>query len=251
MPHLAAAAPAYLSRWLTAGSAQPPLLLVTPPRSPGLEALLVDTKLAAVCTAGAVTPCRTCYACHVALRASHPDLIDVAPTTATWRIKDVHIVRSRLARTSISPIRVVILRDAERFQGPAAPALLKMLEEPAPSTRYLLVTAWPQRLLPTIRSRCHVLRLPRAIIVPEAAADFSLKPLLKKISRKGDTSLNEEDLAQIAQALAAQLQRRGPSPALRRAFSRLRDYYLIASRQGNTKLAGDVVVLSVPTSDGM
>jgi DNA polymerase-3 subunit delta' len=51
--------------------------------------------------------------------------------------------------------RVVLLHPAETLNLAAANALLKMLEEPPADTIFILVSHQPQRLLPTIRSRCH------------------------------------------------------------------------------------------------
>ena len=55
--------------------------------------------------------------------------------------------------------RVVIIDAADEMNTQAANALLKMLEEPPDRTFLLLVSHQPTRLLPTIRSRCRVLRL--------------------------------------------------------------------------------------------
>lgn len=57
-------------------------------------------------------------------------------------------------------LHIVLLSPAESLNPSAASALLKMLEEPPPSTLFLLVTQQPQRLLPTIRSRCHKISMP-------------------------------------------------------------------------------------------
>lgn len=243
----------YLDRWIASAGAQPPLILVGNANNLPLRELVKEIKLTAVCTAAAKhRPCRNCQACHLAEHDAHPDSIDMSPAVATWRIADVRQLRRRLARTSLVHTRLVVLREAEQFTGPAAPALLKMLEEPAAATRYLLVTAWPRRLLPTILSRCQILRY-KGDLPPADAQDtaFSLDFLLQKISRKSDTGLTEDDILHIGHLLAVQLRNEGPTPQLRRAFLRLRDYYLITSRHGNAKLAGDVVVLSVPTTDGM
>jgi DNA polymerase-3 subunit delta' len=53
--------------------------------------------------------------------------------------------------------RVVIVDCADDMQGPAANALLKLLEEPPADTVFLMVSHVPSRLLPTIRSRCRTL----------------------------------------------------------------------------------------------
>ena len=55
--------------------------------------------------------------------------------------------------------RVVVIDGAEQMNRNAANALLKMLEEPPPRAILLLVCAVPGLLLPTIRSRCRLLRL--------------------------------------------------------------------------------------------
>lgn len=59
---------------------------------------------------------------------------------------------------SMSSRRVIVIDDAETLEISAANALLKRLEEPPLGTIFLLVAHSPGRLLPTIRSRCRVLR---------------------------------------------------------------------------------------------
>jgi len=68
---------------------------------------------------------------------------------------------SRLFGTtaSMSPWRVVIVDSIDDLERSAANALLKNLEEPPPHSLFLLVSHAPERLLPTIRSRCRPLRL--------------------------------------------------------------------------------------------
>ncbi|MEB0139517.1 MULTISPECIES: DNA polymerase III subunit delta' [unclassified Undibacterium] len=51
--------------------------------------------------------------------------------------------------------RVIVLYPAEALNVPAANALLKSLEEPGAATVFILVTHSPDKLLPTILSRCH------------------------------------------------------------------------------------------------
>lgn len=60
---------------------------------------------------------------------------------------------------SISSRRVIVIDSADDMERGAANALLKSLEEPPKNVVFLLVSHAPSRLLPTIRSRCHVLRL--------------------------------------------------------------------------------------------
>ncbi|MGE0178798.1 MAG: DNA polymerase III subunit delta' [Sphingomonas sp.] len=100
---------------------------------------------------------------------SHPDLMrlerlpadnaaGIARSITVDQVRGLH----RLFDTtpSLSRWRVVIVDSADDLEGRGAPnALLKMLEEPPPNSLFLLVSHYPDRLLPTIRSRCRLLRL--------------------------------------------------------------------------------------------
>lgn len=65
--------------------------------------------------------------------------------------------------------RVALIDCADELNTAAANALLKLLEEPPPRSHILLVSHQPQRLLPTIRSRCQGLRL-SPLSAPDLAA---------------------------------------------------------------------------------
>jgi DNA polymerase-3 subunit delta' len=78
-------------------------------------------------------------------------------------------------KPAVSPWRVVIVDSADELNPNSANALLKILEEPRPSTVILLVSHAPQALLPTIRSRCRKLvlqPLPQDLVAAELAARF-------------------------------------------------------------------------------
>lgn len=62
---------------------------------------------------------------------------------------------------SQSAWRAVVIDSVDDLEGPAANALLKMLEEPPPNSLFFLVSHSPGRLLPTIRSRCRRLEFQR------------------------------------------------------------------------------------------
>jgi DNA polymerase-3 subunit delta' len=64
-------------------------------------------------------------------------------------------------------VRVVVLYPADNLNVVSANALLKILEEPPPATIFLLVSNAPDRLLPTLVSRCR--RLPLPVPTPDAA----------------------------------------------------------------------------------
>ncbi|MDT8404192.1 DNA polymerase III subunit delta' [Sulfuriflexus sp.] len=112
--------------------------------------------------------CGHCKACELVTAGSHPDWTTIAPEEAGKAIK-VDQIRSLADFTSLHAhyggSKVVTLQPVEQMNHAAANSLLKTLEEPSANTVLLLVTANPQRLLPTIRSRCQVLHFecpPRA-----------------------------------------------------------------------------------------
>lgn len=81
--------------------------------------------------------------------------------------------------------RTVIVDSVDDLNRAAANAFLKCLEEPPPRTVFLLVSHAPARLLPTIRSRCRILRfrqLPEAdvaaVLRAEGVGEDSLPALL-------------------------------------------------------------------------
>src|SRR5580765_7127240 len=97
---------------------------------------------------------------HLVQRGVHPDVVEFAPGGPSYRVKE-DVRDTILPEASRAPIeaerRVLILFEAERLRGnqnESANAMLKTIEEPPPSTIVLLVTAAPDDLLPTIRSRC-------------------------------------------------------------------------------------------------
>lgn len=107
--------------------------------------------------------CGRCPACRQVLGGSHPDLLWVAAEPGKRQI-GIGAVRdeiiSHLSRKSYARgIRLVVIEEAHEMTDEAASALLKTLEEPAPDTMILLLTASERKLLPTIRSRSQVLRL--------------------------------------------------------------------------------------------
>jgi len=88
-------------------------------------------------------------------------------------IDEVRAMQRRLTtRPTLGDRRVVIVDPADDLETSASNALLKSLEEPPRGTFFLLVSHRIGRLLPTIRSRCRVLRFPA---VPDEAIDAVLR----------------------------------------------------------------------------
>jgi DNA polymerase-3 subunit delta' len=105
--------------------------------------------------------CGECTPCTKIDQQIHPDVLTVTPQGKGEMIV-IDQVRELITRLGYPPhearARVVILEDADRLNPSAANAFLKTLEEPPARTHFVLVTTAPDRLLITIRSRCHRVR---------------------------------------------------------------------------------------------
>jgi DNA polymerase-3 subunit delta' len=99
---------------------------------------------------------------------SHPDLMRLERLTregGTDLARNINVDQVRALQrlfsttASMSPWRAVVIDSVDDLERNAANALLKNLEEPPPHSLFMLVSHAPERLLPTIRSRCRILRL--------------------------------------------------------------------------------------------
>ena len=122
-------------------------------------------------------PCGECSSCHYFHQNAHPDFRLVAPQ-ADEESQDAAEAKEKKASELITiqqirelgefvsltshqnGHRVVLITKAEQLNLNAANALLKMLEEPPPLTIFILVANHLSRILPTIRSRCRLLKMP-------------------------------------------------------------------------------------------
>lgn len=107
-------------------------------------------------------PCRTCRTCRQIEAMQHPDLGVVQAEEGGSTLK-VDQVRELLYSLALRPYdaryRVALLLRFEQAHNAAANALLKTLEEPPSNVVIILTADSPEGLLPTIVSRCSVLRL--------------------------------------------------------------------------------------------
>ena len=150
---------ALLARSIQAGRL-PPALLLAGPEGVGKRTVALAAARALVCETGQGVACDQCSACSRAARGLHPDVIVVEPETATIKIEQVRdMAREVLALPFEGRARGFVMDDAHVMTEQASNALLKSLEEPPATSHVFLVTASPQALLPTIRSRCQTLRL--------------------------------------------------------------------------------------------
>lgn len=106
-------------------------------------------------------PCYECKDCLMAGHRAHPDMNWLSPEKVGTSIKIEQIrelQHSVFLGTQRAPHRVIVIEQTERLNASSANALLKILEEPPPSVIFLLIAEQMSTVLPTVISRCHVLR---------------------------------------------------------------------------------------------
>ncbi|MCC4264727.1 DNA polymerase III subunit delta' [Oceanimonas baumannii] len=110
---------------------------------------------ALLCQHASNAPCGMCHACELTAAGSHSDLHIVGRegrSIGIDAIRELSRIMSESARLGHG--KVAIIERAELMTEAAANALLKTLEEPAGEATLILVSSQPERLLPTLISRC-------------------------------------------------------------------------------------------------
>ena len=134
--------------------------LLTGPVGSGKRTLAKHLAAAMQCT-GENRPCLQCPQCRKVLGGVHPDLITVDdPEKKTVPVDLIRQARADIfVRPNESDHKIYLFPRAQDMGLPGQNALLKVLEEPPEYGVFLLITDNPERLLPTVRSRCTELTL--------------------------------------------------------------------------------------------
>ena len=156
------------------------------------------------------TPCGSCAACTEIDGGRFVDLIEVDAASRT----KVEQTRELLDNIPFAPVRgrykVYLIDEVHMFSASSFNALLKTLEEPPEHVKFVLATTDPQKLPPTVLSRCLQFHLKR--LLPEqiqgrfrqvlAAEDIDFdEPSLALLARAADGSMRD-GLSLLDQAIA-------------------------------------------------
>jgi|WetSurMetagenome_2_1015567.scaffolds.fasta_scaffold00068_15 DNA polymerase III subunit delta' len=99
--------------------------------------------------------CDKCPSCVKIARASHPDVVTIVPENDEIKIETIRQAEEILWLKPYEGLKkVLIVDDADRMNIGASNAFLKTLEEPPPDSLIILISASPDRLPDTVRSRC-------------------------------------------------------------------------------------------------
>src|ERR1700747_2526411 len=143
--------------------------LITGPPGSGRSVAALCFAAALQCKSEDGPGCGHCRACTTTMAGTHADVRRIVPEGLSIGVDEMRaIVQIASRRPSTSPWQVVVIEDADRLTEGAANALLKVVEEPPPSTVFLLCapSVDPEDIAITLRSRCrHV-----ALVTPSVDA---------------------------------------------------------------------------------
>lgn len=138
-------------------------------------------------------PCGSCDGCRMVRDGAHPDVIEL-DAASNNSVDDVRDLRERTNLASMrGGSRVWILDEAHMLSRAAANALLKTLEEPPQGLVFVLATTEPEKLPPTVLSRCQHFRFRRL-------SEAEIMGKLERLCREAGAEAEQEALALVARA---------------------------------------------------
>lgn len=150
--------------------------LISGPKGSGRHTL-ADLIAAAMLCREPDGPCGVCRSCRKLSAKNHPDYIVIDdPEKKTVPVDLIRQARSDLfIRPNEGDRKIYLFPRAQDMGIPGQNALLKVLEEPPPYGVFLLIADNPDKLLPTVRSRCVELKLralPEQLLRQELRSEF-------------------------------------------------------------------------------
>src|ERR1700739_2375365 len=136
--------------------------LITGPPGSGRSVAAVCFAAALQCTSDGEPGCGRCRACVTTMAGTHADVRRIIPEGLSIGVDEMRrVVTIASRRPSTGRWQVVVIEDAARLAEGAANALLKVVEEPPPSTVFLLCapSVDPEDIAITLRSRCRHIAL--------------------------------------------------------------------------------------------
>lgn len=137
-------------------------------------------------------PCLKCSECNRIENNNHPDVVTIMPDGLSIKVEQIRYLKSEFNKSGVeSDRKVFIIQDAQKMSIGAANSLLKFLEEPSGNITAFLLTSEPQKLLPTIISRCQEVEMQQ----------LTPGQLEQELISEGISEKNSHILANLAQSV--------------------------------------------------
>ncbi len=158
------------------------------------------------CEEGGTESCGHCKSCLQAESMNHPDIDYITHEGDHISVNDIRVQLNQeiSKRPYNSRYRIFIMRDAEKMTEEAQNALLKTIEEPPEYGIIMLIVTQPEKLLPTIRSRCVTITtkpvkekdirdyLVNKLHIEESKAGFAIEYAQGNLGKAVQLATNEE-----------------------------------------------------------
>ncbi len=148
--------------------------------------------------------CDECPSCKKIDSQTHPDFLMAAPEKGEIRVDEIRRIEEVI---SLAPYegkrKVVIVDDAETMNPSAANAFLKTLEEPPPQSIIILISASPDRLPETIRSRCS--RINFSPLAPEKCEEVIRRAISHQLSAISYQTMSRLSMGRPGLAISSDL----------------------------------------------
>ncbi len=139
--------------------------LFSGPRGVGKTTTARLIAMTANCQSSGHKPCGECESCLSVRAGSHPDVLEI-DAASNNSVDDVRDLREKVGLSAMrGGKKIYILDEAHMMSRAAFNALLKTLEEPPEHVIFILATTEPEKILPTILSRCQHYRFRRLTAV--------------------------------------------------------------------------------------
>ena len=162
------------------------------PRGTGKTTIAKLLAKAVNCEHQDIAPCGECENCLAIQQGNHPDIVEIDAASNNG----VDEVRDLIEKVKYAPLKgkfkVYIIDEVHMMSQGAFNALLKTLEEPPAHVIFILATTEPQKVLPTIISRCQRYDFTKV-------SENEIVERLKFILNKEKVRCDEEALRLVAQ----------------------------------------------------
>lgn len=178
------------------------------------QGLVCESPVSGIETGG-LDACGICRTCHSTQSGHHPDvrIWELNDGEKKFKVEQIRELIQAVGRKPFSAHRQVhILPDLETLTLSGANALLKTLEEPPPTSTLILLTRDSDQVLPTLLSRCQIIRFgmisandiaewlvahrglaPHAALAISQQANGRIGEALSLLSRNDEAPLQEQD----------------------------------------------------------
>ena len=144
------------------------------------------------CTNNQDAPCGVCENCKMAANGSHPDIIEIDAASNNG----VDEVRNLIDKVKYAPMqgkyKIYIIDEVHMMTSGAFNALLKTIEEPPAHVIFIFATTEPNKVLPTIISRCQIFDFNKVSM-------HDIKYRLSVVCKNEGIEIDENGLTLIAQ----------------------------------------------------